>query len=140
MAFLPLVFLPSAFLPLPFLLSGNLGVLSSLKKSKNPRKTRINQTPPTHPLSIFYFILETSGNMKTTQKNTIKHNISKKNYNPSRGLTHPPTSEFFSDFWIFFNLTKPLTTGIFTFWHFYKWHFYQWHFYQWHFYRTPSQD
>ena len=30
------------------------GVLSNLKKSKNPRKTRIGQTPPTHtPINFF---------------------------------------------------------------------------------------
>ena len=36
----------------------------------------------------------------------------KKNTNPSWGLTHPPTSEFFSIFLIFFNLTKPLSSGV----------------------------
>ena len=36
--------------------------------------------------------------LETTQKT---HKISQKNNNPSWSLTHPPTSEFFSDFWIF---------------------------------------
>ena len=36
--------------------------------------------------------------LETTQKT---HKISQKNNNPSWNLTHPPTSEFFSDFWIF---------------------------------------
>ena len=30
-----------------------LGCLVKLKKSKNPIKTRISQTPPTHPLFFF---------------------------------------------------------------------------------------
>ena len=80
-----------------------------VKLKKNPRKTRIGQTPPTHPnINFFYFYFKTIGNMKTTQKNTQKKK-SPQNLNPSWGLTHPPTSEFFSDFWIFFNLPKPLT-------------------------------
>ena len=67
------------------------------KKSKNPRKTRIGQTAPTHPpLSIFFF-----GNMKKHKKLKKRQNFPQKNKNPSWGLTEPPTSEFFSDFWIF---------------------------------------
>ena len=42
-------------------------------------------------------------NTQKTRKNT---KLKKKS---SWDLTHPPTSEFFSDFWIFFNLTRPLT-------------------------------
>ena len=72
---------------------------------KNP-KIRENQTPTTHP-PIHFFFFETFGNMKTTQKNT-KKTFKKNIYNPSWGFTHPPTSEFFSDFWNFFYLTKPL--------------------------------
>ena len=45
-------------------------------------------------------------NNKKTQKNTKIQK--KKKTNPSWGLTHPPTSEFFSDFLFFFNLAKPL--------------------------------
>ena len=41
--------------------------LVKLKKSKNPRKTRIGQTSNEHPpITIFFF--ETLGDMKTTQK------------------------------------------------------------------------
>ena len=82
-----------------------LGVLSSWKKSKNPRKTRNNQTPPTDPTIHFFFF--NIWKHENNTKNTKKHNISKKK-NPSWGLTHPPTSEFFSDFWNFFNLKKTL--------------------------------
>ena len=71
---------------------------------KNP-KTRIGQTPLTHsPIHIFNFF----GNMfnkKTPQKTEKNMKFPPKKNNPSWGLTHPPTSEFFSDF---FNLTKPL--------------------------------
>ena len=76
-----------------------------LKKFKHPRKTRIGQTTPTHPLSIFFFFLETC---TTTKNNTKNTKSSPKKTNPGWGLTHPPTSEFFSDLGIFFNLTKPL--------------------------------
>ena len=44
---------------------------------------------------------------KNNTKNTQKHNIPKKK-NPSSGLTHPTTSEFFSDFWIFLTWQNPL--------------------------------
>ena len=47
--------------------------------------------------------------MKTTQKSQKNTKFPQKNKNPSWGLTLTPTSEFFSDFWIFFNLTKPLS-------------------------------
>ena len=57
-----------------------------LKKLKNPRKTRIGQTPPTHPpIQFEEEKLETIGNMKTTQKTQHFQKI------------------------CFFNLTKPLT-------------------------------
>ena len=79
-----------------------------LKKSKNLRKTRIIQTPPTHPLSNFLFFSNVWKHENNTKKQK-KKNISKKKYKPSWGLTHPLASEFFSDFWIFFNLTKPLS-------------------------------
>ena len=59
-------------------------------------------------LSIFLIFFGNMYNEKTKQKNTI---FPKKRH-PSWGLTHPPTSEFFSDFWNFFNLTKPLTKKI----------------------------
>ena len=39
-----------------------------LKKIKNPRKTRIGQTAPTHPPIQLKKKLETIGKMKTTQK------------------------------------------------------------------------
>ena len=48
--------------------------------------------------------------MKTTQKTQKNTKFQQQKLNPSWGLTHPPTSEFFSDFWICFNLTKPLTS------------------------------
>ena len=50
-------------------------------------------TPPTHPLSIF-LNYEIFGNMKQHKKIIIKKN-------PTWGLNHPPTSEFFSFFFIF---------------------------------------
>ena len=50
-----------------------LGILSSYKQFKNPRKTRIGQTPSTHPpIQFFIFFLETFGNMKTTQETQKK--------------------------------------------------------------------
>ena len=51
--------------------------------------------------------LETWKQHKKQTKNT---KFPQKNNNPSWGLTHPPT---FSDFWNFFNLTKPLSTCVF---------------------------
>ena len=76
-----------------------------VKKSKNPRKTRIVQTPPTHPpiLFILYFL-----NSCTTKITTQKNTIFEKKKNPSWGLTHPSTFEFFSDLKKKINLTKPL--------------------------------
>ena len=62
--------------------------------------------PPT-PLSNFLLFFETFWNMKTTQK-TQKNTKFLKKKNPSWGLTHQPTSEFFLDFLNYFNLTKPL--------------------------------
>ena len=47
-------------------------------------------------------------NNKKQHKKTKKHK-NKKKKNLSWGLTHSPTSEFFPDFWILFNLTKPLS-------------------------------
>ena len=79
-----------------------------LKKFKNPRKTRIGRTPPTHlPYPIFYFFWQQLQQQKTTQKHKKTQHFQKKK--SSWGLTHPPTYEFFSDFCIFFNLTKPLS-------------------------------
>ena len=52
-------------------------------------------------------------NKKTPRKTKKAHKIYKIiNNNMSWGFTHPCTSEFFSDFWIFFNLTKPLKRNI----------------------------
>ena len=47
------------------------------------------------------------------EKNNTKNTICPKKRNPSWGLIHPPTSEFFSDFWNLFNLTKPLNDNIY---------------------------
>ena len=47
-----------------------------LKKSKNPRKTRIGQTPLIHPF-ILFFLLETCTTTKAYKKHK-KHLISKK--------------------------------------------------------------
>ena len=63
--------------------------LVKLKKSKNPKNTH----------SSIHFFFETC----TTTKKTF---LRKKT---SCGLTHPPTPEFFSDFWYFFSLTKLLS-------------------------------
>ena len=46
-------------------------------------------------------------NNKKQHKNHTKTQFPKKKNNSSWGLTHPRTS-FFSDFWIYFNLTKTL--------------------------------
>ena len=92
-------------------------VLVKLKKSKNPRKTRIGQTTPTHPINQFFIL--TFGNIKTIQKTRKTTQFPPKKQNPSWGLTHPPTSGFSRIFWIFFNLTKPLKawtdTSIYTY-------------------------
>ena len=76
----------------------NWEVLSSWKKYKNPRKIRIGQTLPT-PKSFFLKHVQ-------QQRTTQKKNISTKKKNPSWGLTHPPISEFFSDFLTWQNLLK----------------------------------
>ena len=57
----------------------------SCQVKKNPRKTRIGQTPPTHHRIQFFIFLETC----TTTKNNTK--------------------KLFSVFNFFFNLTKPLS-------------------------------
>ena len=54
----------------------NVLIRGLVKKSKNPRKTRIGQTPNTRPPIHFFFL--TFENMKTTRKTLKKHKISKK--------------------------------------------------------------
>ena len=53
------------------------GLCQVKKNQKNPRKIRINQTPPTHPLSNFNFFWNIWKHENNT-KITKKHNISKK--------------------------------------------------------------
>ena len=53
---------------------------------------------------IFYFF----GNIWKHENNTKTQNYKKNNNNPSWGLTHPPTTEFFQDFWIFSTWQNPL--------------------------------
>ena len=75
-----------------------------VKLTKIPKSEKNSDWPaPTHthpPLSIFYIFL----NHVQQTKQHKKHNISKKS---ELGLD--PLPEFFSDFWIFFNLTKSLS-------------------------------
>ena len=79
------------------IISPKLGVLSSRKNPKIWKKTRIYQTTP---IQFFFF------NICKHENNTQKH--TKKQKKSNWGLPHPPTFEFFSNFLIFFNLTKPL--------------------------------
>ena len=79
--------------------------LVKLKKSQKIQE-KLGLGGPYPPTSIqFFFILK-----HVQQKNnTEKHQISKKKDKSELGLdapTHPPTSEFFSDFWFFFQLYK----------------------------------
>ena len=94
-----------------FLTHSRLRGLVKWKNSKIREKLGLVIHRPPWPPTPLYNCLSflTFGNMKTTQKNTKKNNnkIPTKNKNPCWDLTHPPTSEFFSDFLIFFNLTKP---------------------------------
>ena len=66
--------------------------------------------PPTPLSKVLYFFENILQNENNTE-NTKKHKISKKKKS-SWGLTHLPTSEFFLDFWNYFNLTKPLSNII----------------------------
>ena len=75
--------------------------LKKIKKSEKNSDCPDNNHPPR--LSNFF------GNMYSNKKNTKtqkKQNFNKKN--PSRGWIHTPTSGFFSDFWIFFTVPKPV--------------------------------
>ena len=79
--------------------------LVKLKKSENSS----DWPDPTHsPPNPFFFFLKYEKHKK--QKN--KQKKLKNNNNPSWGLTHPPTYEFFLGFLEFFYLTKPLMKPI----------------------------
>ena len=71
-----------------------------VKLKKNPKireKLGLVRIHPPSPLSIFFLnILKHENNTQKTRKNTTFP----KKKNQSWGLTHIPTSEFFSDFWI----------------------------------------
>ena len=82
---------------------GGLGVLSSWKKSKNPRKTRIGRTSPTHP--PIQFNMYTKKKRKKTEKKT------KLKKESELGLDPPTHFRVFLGFLDFFNLTKPLTSN-----------------------------
>ena len=61
---------------------------------------------PTHQLPYPFW-----GGLCWTNTDENKNKIGiffQKKKNLIWGLTHPPTSEFLSDSWIFFNLTTPL--------------------------------
>ena len=79
--------------------------LRGLVKLKQIQKLEKNSdwTDPI-PYPIFDFFL----NIRKNENNTKKQKNSPKNKNPSWGLSHPPTSEFFSDFWIFLTWQNPL--------------------------------
>ena len=90
---------------------GVFGVLQVKTNLKIQEKLGLFRPHPPTPYPILFFF-ETFGNMKTTHKKNKKNTtFPQKNYNPSWGLCHSPTSEFFSDFFIFFNLTKPVKAG-----------------------------
>ena len=80
------------------------GFCQVIKKFKNPRKTRIGQTSPTHS-HIQFFFLKTC----TTTKNNTKNTKFPKKHKIQAGAwpTHP-LSSFSLIFFIFFNLTKPI--------------------------------
>ena len=82
--------------------------LVKLKKSKNPRKTQSSQTHA-HPSFYPFFLFGNNWKHENNTKNTKNIQLPNKILNPSWGLTHPPTSDFFSIFF-FFHLTKPLST------------------------------
>ena len=65
-----------------------------VKLQKNIENRLVRQHPP--PIQFFESFTKTH-----TQKQTHK--------NPSWGLTHPHTSKFFSEFWIFLNLARAFT-------------------------------
>ena len=81
-------------------------ILIDLVKLKKFQKSEKNSDCPenTNPPAYTIFWKHVRG-----KKQHKKHNIAPKKRNSSWGLTHPPTSEFFSDFFNYFNLTKPLS-------------------------------
>ena len=87
----------------PFKLLRGIVKLKNFQKSEKNSDCPDNTHPPAYPIFIFWKHVQ-------RQKQHKKQNISKKKKS-EWGLTHPPTSEFFSDFLIFLNLTKPLRAG-----------------------------
>ena len=83
--------------------------LVKFKKIKNPRETRIGQTPPTHrPIHFFYFF----GNMYNNNKIKI---IFPKRKESEMGLDPPTHFRIFLGFLDFSNLTKPLRQSVLPF-------------------------
>ena len=78
-----------------------------LKKSKNPRKTR-KWVGGSSPNSDFNFFLE----MLFFSFIFFAVHVSKKKNGYGGGWVGSGQSKFFSDFWIFLNLTRPLTVDV----------------------------
>ena len=83
----------------------------SCQVKKNPKireKIGLARRHPPTPVNFFIFFWKDIQQEITTQKQK-KQNIQKKRkIRVGASYTHPPTPKFFSDFWISFNLTKPL--------------------------------
>ena len=81
----------------PWCTKGSCQVKKIRKSEKNS-----DWSDTTHPLHypIFNFFWKHLETLKQYKKQE-KTKKSKKKQNPSWGWTHPPTSEFFSDFWKF---------------------------------------
>ena len=86
-------------------------MLRGLVKSEKIQKSDKNSDwpDPTYPPPYKKKLETCTTTKKQHKKKQIKKTFPRKKKNPSWGFTHPPTSEFFSDFRNFFNLTKPLT-------------------------------
>ena len=86
----------------------DLGAIKGFCQVEKNQKIRekLGLVRPTHPLHYQMFFFNNWKHENNSQKNE-KTQISKEKLNPSWGLTHPSTFEFFSDFWIFLTLQNP---------------------------------
>ena len=80
--------------------------LGVLKNKKNPRKTRIGHTSPTHPPIHFFFKFWKHVQQQKNTENTKNTTFSKKK---RIRVGAWPIHQLPSFSWIFFNLTQPLS-------------------------------